>query len=266
MNEPRVLLSIRDHVATVTLNRPDKRNGLDLAMFEAIVEVGRRVIADRSVRAVVLSGAGKAFCAGLDWAAFLSIGHEAERKLLERPEDSPANLAQRVAWIWRELDVPVVAALHGAVFGGGLQIALGADVRIAHPETQLAAMEVVYGLVPDMGASQTLLRLVRPDVAAELLFTGRKVSGVEALGLGLVTRLADDPLAEAHALAREIAGRSPHAVRTCKALLRSAVGKTPQESFVLETELQLRLLRTPNQIEAAMATLQKRTPAFADVD
>jgi enoyl-CoA hydratase/carnithine racemase len=260
----RVLVSVIDHVATVTLNRPDKRNGLDLEMFEAIVRAGDALAADTRVRAVVLEGAGKVFCAGLDWGAFLAMGEQASPQLLARDGRSPANLAQRVGWIWQELPVPVIAALHGAALGGGLQLALGADVRIAHPETQLAVMEVKYGLVPDMGFTQTLLRLARTDVVAELLYTGRVLPASEGLGLGLVTRLSDDPRGAAQALAAEIAQKSPDAIAAGKKLLRGSVGLGPMESFLLETELQLGLLGTPNQVEAVMSVMEKRAPSFAD--
>ena len=263
MSEDRVLIRVEEHVATVTLNRPDKRNGLDLPMFEAIVEAGITVQANKAVRAVVLEGAGKAFCAGLDWNAFLSMG-DAGQKLLARPDESPANLAQRVAWVWQEVDVPVICALHGVAFGGGLQIALGADIRIAHPETQLSVMEIKYGLISNMGASQTLIQLVRADALRELLFTGRIVQGAEAQSLGLVTRLHDSPGAEAQRLAREIASKSPSGVRAGKRLLRRALGATPRASFGLETELQLELLGSPNQMEAVMAVMQKREPEFID--
>ncbi|MBX7193582.1 MAG: crotonase/enoyl-CoA hydratase family protein [Sandaracinaceae bacterium] len=264
MSEPRVLVSVTDHVATVTLNRPDKRNGLDVAMFEGIIAAGESLAKDTSVRAVVLEGAGKVFCAGLDWGAFLAMGDEGGKTLLARDASSPANVAQRVGWIWQELPVPVIASLHGAAVGGGFQIALGADVRIAHPDTQLSAMEIKYGLIPDMSLTQTLLRLVRPDVAAELVYTGRVLPASEGLGLGLVTRLSDDPRTAAHELAREIATKSPHAIRAGKKLLRGAVGLGPKESFLLETELQLGLLGTPNQMEAVMSVMQKREPTFVD--
>lgn len=265
MSEARVVIEIEDGVAVVRLNRPDKRNGLDLPMFEAIVDAGQTLRADKRVRAVVLEGEGKVFCAGLDWGAFLTMG-DAAQKLLARTEASPANLAQRVGWIWQELEVPVIAALHGAAVGGGFQIALGADVRIATPDTQLSAMEIKYGLIPDMSLTQTLLRLVRPDVAAELVFTGRVLPASEGHALGLVTRLAEDPKAEARALARTIAAQSPHAIRAGKKLLRGALGLDARASFQLETDLQLGLLGTPNQLEAVQAVLGKRPATFADVE
>ena len=260
---PRVTVHIDAGVADVRLDRPDKRNGLDLAMFLALVETGRRLAADTSVRCVVLSGAGKAFCAGLDWAAFLALGPEGSRHLLERGPESPANLAQRAAWVWSELPVPVLAALHGQTFGGGLQLALACDLRIAAPDTQLSVMEIRYGLIPDMSASQTLLKLVRPDRARELIYTGRIVAADEAVQLGLVTRIAADPHADALALARTIAGHSPQAIRAGKRLCNEAPHDLAA-SFRLETELQLGLLTTPNQIEAVQAALMKRPPVFTE--
>ena len=258
----RVRVDREGAVAQVWMTRGDKRNGLDLPMFEGLVEAGRALAEDNSVRAVVLAGEGPAFSAGLDFQAFMA-GPEVGRKLLERK--GVANLAQEVAWVWRELPVPVIAAIHGACFGGGLQIALGADIRLAHPEAQLSVMEIRWGLIPDMGITQTLLPLVRPDVAKELTFTGRRVSGTEARDLGLVTRVCDEPVAEAKTLAGIIASKSPHAIRAGKALFDRAVGMDAKESFALETELQLPLLGSKNQMEAVQANLQGRHPHFDDI-
>jgi enoyl-CoA hydratase/carnithine racemase len=259
----RVLVNRNGAVVHIRLNRPEKRNGLDLAMFEGLVEAGRALQFDGGVRAVVLSGEGKAFCAGLDFAAFLASADTARQLLSERGE-SPANLAQRAAWIWREVPVPVIAAIHGAALGGGLQIALGADIRIAHPDAQLSVMEIEYGLVPDMGASKTLLSVVRPDRAMELTCTGRIVSGREAAELGLVTSLSDDPVADALASAQAIAAKSPHAIRAVKRLFHRAPELDVRASFELETELQLTLLGSPNQMEAVQARMMKREPKFTD--
>lgn len=261
---PRVTVHIDAGVADVRLDRPDKRNGLDLAMFLALVATGQRLAADASVRCVVLSGAGKAFCAGLDWPAFLALGPEGSRELLTRGPDSPANLAQRAAWIWSELPVPVIAAVHGPTFGGGLQLALACDLRLAAADTQLSVLEVRYGLIPDMSASQTLFKLVRPDLARELIYTGRIVAADEAAQIGLVTRIVADPHAEALALARTIAGHSPHAVRAGKRLCNDAPALGVAASFQLETDLQLGLLATPNQFEAVQAALARRPPVFRD--
>lgn len=267
MSEARVLTTIADHVAHVRLNRPDKRNGLDPAMFEALIAAGEEVRADASVRCVVLSGEGKAFCAGLDWMAFMQLGAEAAPRLLARDEAaSPANVAQRVGWIWAECPVPVIAAVHGVAFGGGLQIALGADIRLVAPDAQLSVMEIKYGLVPDMGASKTLLRVVRSDVAKELTFTGRIVGGEEAVRLGLATRVEADPLAAALELARTIAQQSPHAIRAGKRLYDEAPGLSTLEAFRLESELQVGLLGSPNQMEAVQAVMTKRAPTYRDVE
>lgn len=263
MTEARVVTTVENRIATVTLSRPEKRNGLDLPMFEALVAAGVALRARTDVRAVVLCGAGKSFCAGLDWQAFMVAGADAQTRMLTR-EGSPANIAQRCCWVWQEVPVPVVAAVHGAAMGGGLQLALGADVRIVAPDAQLSVMEARYGLVPDMGATKTLLGLVREDVARELTFTARVVSGIEAVALGLCTRAADDPLAAAQALALEIAGRSPDAVRAAKRMYQAARGLSVKDAFELETKEQLALLGTPNQMEAVMAVMQKREPSFGD--
>ncbi|MEO0322746.1 MAG: crotonase/enoyl-CoA hydratase family protein [Myxococcota bacterium] len=261
----RVLCDIDDAgIAHVRLNRPDKRNGLDLPMFRAIAGTARDLAHRKDLRAVVLSGEGPAFCAGLDVKAQLANPQAMIGELMERPSDRIANLAQEVAWGWRELPVPVIAALQGPVFGGGLQIALGADLRYAAPDAQLSVMEIAWGLIPDMSASQTLLGLVRPDVAKELTFTGRVVDAEEAAALGLVTRVVDDALAAARDTARVIAGHSPSAVRHGKQLFDAAPGLSAEASFALEAKLQKELLGSQNQMEAMMARLQKRPPRFAD--
>ena len=261
----RVLVSVEEGVARVRLNRPEKRNGLDPAMFDALVAAGERLAAERTVRCVVLSGEGRAFCAGLDWQAAMALGSEGAARLLARdPTRSPANLAQRVCWIWNELPMPVIAAVHGAALGGGLQIALACDMRIVARDCQLSVMEVRYGLIPDMTASATLLRLVRPDVARELIYTGRVVDGEEAARIGLASRVADDPLAAALELAHLIASQSPDAVRAGKRLCNEAPGMPRDRALVFETELQLGLLGTPNQLEAVQAALAKRPARFHD--
>lgn len=259
----RVIVERDGAVAHVRMNRPEKRNGLDLPMFEGLVAAGRALAADHSVRAVVLSGEGKAFCAGLDFMAFMGSAETAP-KLLRGRDESPANLAQRVGWIWQEVPVPVIAAIHGQAFGGGLQIALGADLRYVHPEAQLSVMEIKWGLIPDMSASKTLLAVVPLDVAKELTFSGRVVGGEEAVRLGLATRVVDDPVAAALETARGIAQRSPQAIRAGKRLLNEAPQLSVRDAFALETELQLTLLGSPAQLEAVQANFEQRPPRFAD--
>jgi enoyl-CoA hydratase/carnithine racemase len=255
----RVAIEVADHIAVVTLNRPDKHNALDGAMFDAIVEAAGQVAAMPEVRVVVLHGAGPSFCSGLDVSAFASIDN-----ILERPEGQRANLAQRTCTGWIDLPAPVIAAIHGNCFGGGLQIALGADIRFAAPDARLSVMESKWGLVPDMGITSTLPRLVRIDIAKELTYTGRVVSGTEAAALGLVTRAADDPLAAAKELAAEIAGRSPDAMRAAKQLYDRSWHAPAEEGLLLETELQTGLIGSPNQIEAVRAGMAKEPANFAD--
>jgi len=258
----RVRVDVADSVAHVCLARPDKLNALDGAMFQAIVEAGRALAADASLRAVVLSGEGRAFCAGLDFPSFQAGGASVD--LFERGDESPANLAQRAAWIWTEVPAPVIAAVHGYAFGGGLQIALGADLRLVAPDAELSVMEIRWGLVPDMAGTQLLRRLVRLDVAKELTFTGRRVPGAEAVTLGLATRVCEDPLADALALARDLATRSPDALRAGKRLLARAWDVPEAEGLLLEEKAQRSLVGTPNQVEAVRANLEKRAPEFGD--
>jgi enoyl-CoA hydratase/carnithine racemase len=262
----RVTVALTDGVAEVKLNRPEKLNALDRAMFEALVATGERLAADRSVRAVVLSGEGRAFCAGLDFASFVAMRGETRQggNLLDRSEGSPANFAQMAAHVWTVVPVPVIAAVHGVAYGGGLQIALAADVRFVAPDAALSVMEIKWGLVPDMSGSQTLRRLVRLDVAKELTFTGRVVSGSEAVQLGLATHLSETPREAALELAHQIASKSPDAVRAGKRLLDRAGVVSVEEGLALEEDLQRRLLGAPNQLEAARANAEKREPRFRD--
>ncbi|MGH2987926.1 MAG: crotonase/enoyl-CoA hydratase family protein [Solirubrobacterales bacterium] len=264
MDAERVRIEVADHVADVRMVRADKHNGLDWRMFVALNEAIDELRAEPGVRAVVLSGEGASFCAGLDFASFIAGDGELAGEGLERPDGELANRAQRVAFGWRELPVPVIAALRGACFGGGLQIALGADLRLAAPDTRLSVMEIRYGLVPDMSLWQTLPRLVRDDVARELTYTGRVVEADEGLELGLVTRIEADPRGAARELAAQIAARSPDAVRRAKRLANETPKLQAADALALEEELQRELLGTPNQAAAVQATLGKRPARFAD--
>ncbi len=264
MDAERVRIEIADHVADVRMIRADKHNGLDGAMFESLIEAAAKVGAEPGVRAVVLSGEGPSFCAGLDFKAVMAgTGLDTERAF-DHEGDDIANFAQRPAYEWLRLEAPVIAALHGACLGGGLQIALAADIRIAAPDTRLCVMEVHYGLVPDMSATQTLPNLVGIDVAKELTFTGRSVDAAEALELGLVTRIADDPRAEALALAGAIAARSPDAVRAAKRLFDETWREPAATGLALEEKLQRELMGSPNQIAAVTATLSRQPAEFTD--
>ena len=264
----RVMVSTQDGVADVRLSRPDKLNALDAAMFEGLIETGKTLAAERSLRAVVLSGEGRGFCAGLDFGSFMNMAarREAEQShsLLSRDPGMPANRAQQAGYVWSALPVPVIAAGHGVAFGGGLQIALAADIRFVAPDAQLSVMEIKWGLVPDMTGTQTLRHLVRLDVAKELTFTGRVISGTEAAALGLATHVSDKPRDAALALAREIAAKSPDAVRAAKQLLNRTRELSLEEGLRLEEATQLGLIGKANQMEAVQANMQKRAPQFRD--
>jgi enoyl-CoA hydratase/carnithine racemase len=263
VSEERVRVELSDHVATVTLTRPEKHNALDAAMFEGIVAAAEQVAATPGARVVVLHGEGPSFCSGLDLVSLTSSENGLDGSV-EALRAKVPNRFQRVAYDWVTLPVPVIAAVHGNCLGGGLQIALGADIRIAAADARLSVMEVKWGLIPDMSLTQTLPRLVGIDVAKELTFTGRVFSGDEALGLGVVTRLAEDPLADAQALAGEIASRSPDAIRGAKRLLDRSWNRPPAETLALEAEIQGRLIGSPNQIAAVAAGITKQPAAFVD--
>jgi enoyl-CoA hydratase/carnithine racemase len=265
VTERRVRIEHRGHVAVVTLSRPDRHNALDAAMFEGIVGAAEEVGAAAGVRAVVLHGEGPSFCSGLDVASFLS-GPLSPEDLLAREDGNRSTLAQRTCTDWIDLPVPVIAAVHGVCFGGGLQIALGADIRIAAADARLSIMESKWGLVPDMGITSTLPRLVRADVAKELTFTGRVLSGRDAAELGLVTRVADDPLAAALDLAEQIAARSPDAIRAAKRLYDTSWHAPVEEGLRLESDLQSRLMGSANQIEAVRAGMAREPASFTDAE
>jgi enoyl-CoA hydratase/carnithine racemase len=262
----RVAVAIEGHVAIVTLSRPDKHNALDVAMFDAILAAAERLRGEPGVRAVVLHGAGPSFCSGLDVVSIMASDPDrpGPDALSDRLREPVPNWFQRASHDWTALPMPVIAALHGSVLGGGLQIALGADLRIAAPDARLSVMEVKWGLIPDMGITRTLPRLVPIDVAKELTYTGRTVSGEEAAALGLVTRVCHDPLAAARELAELIASRSPDAVRRAKRLYETAWTGDPAQALALEAELQLQLVGSPNQLAAVAAGLSGEPALFAD--
>ena len=272
MND-RVTVDIKDGVADVRLVRVDKMNALDNAMFAALVETGERLKTQAGLRAVVLSGEGRAFCAGLDMGSFQAMASggrgNGERDtsaalLTPKRTEGGSNRAQHACMVWREIPVPVIAAVHGVAFGGGFQLALGADLRFVAPDVKLAVLEIKWGLIPDMAGMVLMKGLVRDDVARELTYTGRIFGGEEAVAMGLATRVCADPRAEALALAAEIASKNPHAIRAGKRLL-NLMGEGDQHAILLaESQEQGALIGSPNQVEAVMANLEKRAPSFAD--
>lgn len=267
--DDRVTVSIRDGIADVRLNRVDKRNALDSAMFTAIARVGKELANNSELRAVVLSGNGASFCAGLDFGGFQAM---AGSTAVSKDDDlsnagsmesgAITHLAQQICWVWQEVPVPVIAALHGHALGGGLQLALGTDIRIAHPTTQISMREVHWGLIPDMTGTLMLSRLVRDDVAKDLVFSARVISGIEAHELGLVTRVSEIPLEVAMQIAREITGRSPDAVRGAKALINRLSNAGAAEHFAEERRIIYGLIGKPNQVEAVTSNFEKRPAKF----
>ena len=264
MSDDRVQIDVADGVANVRMVRADKHNALDWPMFLAL-DAATDELADREdVRCVVLSGDGPSFCSGLDFPSFMAGDVGVDEMISDVPGEV-ANIAQRVAYDWQRLPMPVVAAIHGNCLGGGAQIALGADIRISASELRLCVMEIKYGLIPDMGITQVLPALVGLDVAKDIVFTGRTIGADEALDLGLVTRLSEDPLADAKELAAEIASKSPHAIRSGKRLINEAYTGRSEDALKLEAELQRALIGSPNQIAAVTAAMTKEPAKFEDV-
>lgn len=259
-----------DGVVELQLARADKMNALDPAMFDALIDAGERLRSDTEARAVVISGRGKAFCAGLDMRSFermdqggINVMGEgvAGVDLLVRTHGL-ANAAQQVAMTWRNVPVPVIAAVHGVAFGGGLQVALGADIRIVAPDTKLSVMEIKWGLVPDMAGMVLMRELARTDVVRELSFTGRIFSGEEAFKMGFATRLSAEPLADALQMAHDIATKSPHAIRAGKRLLNASLSHSTAEMLLAESVEQKALIGSANQLEAVRANIERRSPKF----
>ena len=268
MTDPeRVSLTVEDGVADVRLVRADKRNALDRRMFRAIIEAGEHVAADQSVRAVVLSGDGKAFCAGLDTSLFAAMAGPAPATGGSDGESTSGAIrieAVQAVRVWVDMAPPVIAAVHGVAVGGGFQLALGADLRVVAPDAQLGVFEIRWGIVPDMCGTQLLPRIVRPDVAKDLMFTGRMISGSEAHELGLVTRLSDDPRADARALAAEIASRNPDAIKVMKRLVDASWTLSFDDGVREERDQTEGMIGSANQLEAVRANLEQRPGRFDD--
>ncbi|MEP3055394.1 crotonase/enoyl-CoA hydratase family protein [Ascidiaceihabitans sp.] len=259
----RVSVTYEDHIAHVRLTRSDKMNAVDQDMITAIIAAGEEVAAS-DARAVVLSGEGKAFCAGIDIGSLgQMVGVDPAGQLMPRTHgEGTTNQWQEVAMVWQRAPMPVIAALHGPVFGAGCQLALGADIRIAAPDTRVAVMEMKWGIVPDMGGMVLLPKLVRPDVMRQMTYTATPVDAAQALAWGLVTELADDALARATELAMEIAGKSPSAIRTAKRLCAFAETGSEAEVLLAESREQAELIGKPHQMEVVAAAMQKRIAVF----
>ena len=267
----RVSCTVTDGVADVRLNRPDKLNALDAAMFAGLVGVGESLRHDPSVRAVVISGEGRSFCAGLDLGTFATMasedrGEATTRGLGARVPGEIGTHGQHAARVWTELAVPTIAAVHGVALGGGLQIALGADLRIVSPDVRMSVLEIRWGLIPDMTGTYVLPRLVGLDRAKELTWTGRMVGAEEAVRIGLATEQSDDPRARALELAASVAASSPQAVRTGKRLLEQSLTVSAAEQLLDESHAMASLIGSPNQVEAVTAWFEKRAAKYSDAD
>jgi len=259
-----VEIEVIGHVAHIQLARPEKMNAINPSMFDALSRCESTLRNTPFIRAAVISGQGKAFCAGLDLQSFDAIAQGNPPVDLARRTHGGANFAQYVALQWRQLAIPVIAAIHGVAFGGGLQIALGADMRVVAPSARLSFKEISWGLIPDMGGMLLSRGLIRPDIAYDLMLTGRVFDGAEAERHGLVTRLCDDPIAAALALAAEIAAKNPDAVRAIKRISNIGDDSIAAQILAAEAAEQTALMGSANQIEAMRAAFEKRAPLFQD--
>jgi enoyl-CoA hydratase/carnithine racemase len=260
---PRVTVTYENHIAFVRLTRADKMNAVDQAMIDGIIAAGQEVAAS-DARVVVISGEGKAFCAGIDVTGLSGMmGKDPADALVPRSHgEGTTNQWQEVAMIWARMDIPVIAALHGAVYGAGIQVALGADIRIATPDTKMAVMEMKWGIVPDMGGMVLLPKLVRSDVLRRLTYTATPVGAEQAERWGLITEIAEDSLAAATELAGVIAGKSPSAIKTAKKLINIAEVEGAEAVLMAESVEQAKLIGKPDQMEVIAAEFGKRPAVF----
>jgi enoyl-CoA hydratase/carnithine racemase len=256
MTEARILLEVKNSIAYVSLNRPEKHNGLNQQMFIDLVAAAKKIRKDRSIRAVILAGNGPSFCSGLDFAAMSKTPTMIPKFFAKLPW-SKDNMFQRVAHIWRDLPIPVIAAVHGNCFGGGMQIILACDYRIATPDSNMSILEMKWGLIPDMSGMVTLSRLTRVDIAQELTMTGRFFNGLEGAEYGLISKVSDNPMAAAEALANDIAQKSPDAIAATKYLFKKTWKKDTRGALFWERITQLRLLGRKNQRTAMANGLAK---------
>ena len=261
----RICFSIKDNVAEVKLNRADKHNALDHEMFKAIIKAGDQIAQDDSIRAVLLYGAGDSFCAGIDLTMFADEGLAKDFTKRMKPRDhSLANYYQSAAYVWREIPVPVIAVLHGAVYGGGLQVALGADIRYANANMKLSIMEIKWGIIPDMSMTTSLPYLMGIDKALEMAMTADILDANDAFNKGLITTIEEKPLEKARALAEKIANKSPDAIRSIKRLFYQTWHRNDEFSLSLEAQLQLQIMGGNNQIESVQSSLSGAKPDFSN--
>jgi len=261
MAEKPVLLDRQNDRVELRLNRPERHNAMNLAMLGAVVGQAKRLKRDRALRSVVISGNGPSFCSGLDFPAVMG------QPLKAIPAAAQLwlpwiNRFQRWSLAWRQIGAPVIAAVHGNCFGAGLQLALGADIRVAAPDARLSVMETRWGLVPDMGGMVLLRELVPIDVAKELTLSARVIDAQEAHRLGLVTHLSEDPLARAQALAIELSRHSPDAIAGAKFGLQSGWNTSIARAAAIERYWQRHLIGRANQRVSAAKVDGKTKAVF----
>ncbi|HWV25800.1 MAG TPA: crotonase/enoyl-CoA hydratase family protein [Aeromicrobium sp.] len=260
MAEQKVLTAMEDGVAYVTLNRSEALNGIDLDLVEQLVAAAESLKDDQQIRAVILRGEGRSFCAGLDFASAFKDKKRVARFFLAGPRK--ANLFQKFSTVWRDLPVPVIAVVHGHCFGGGLQLVAGADFRFTTPDAQWSILEAKWGLVPDMGGTVPFLDVMPVDIVQRLAMTGEIVSGEQAVELGLATGVSDDPLAEALALVEQIKERSPDSVAATKQLIYRNTRGSERRALRRERKLQSLMFKSPNTKIAREAGMKKQSPVF----
>ena len=262
----RITVDVTNGVADVRLDRGDKMNAMDADMFEALISTANELAATPGLRAVVLSGNGPSWCAGLDVSMFAGMagGIDAEDSIGAMVPGKITHRAQQAVWGWHELPVPVIGAVHGVCFGAGFQLAIGCDIRIVHPDVRMSVLEIRWGITPDMTCTHLLPGIIGADVAKELIWTGREVGGEEASRLGLATKVSNDPLADAMELATTIASKSPDAIRAGKRLVEAAYAEDFAAAFATEREEIFALIGTPNQTESVTAWFEKRPADYVD--
>jgi len=263
-----IKLEIKNKIATITLNRPQKKNALTLEMLVTLSTIGDNLKNETSLKCIIIKGSAGTFSSGIDITSFASLA--SDKQLLNSimaPLDGVSyNQIQKSCLIWQEISIPVVAVLEGPVFGAGLQLALGADIRIAGDNTVLSIMETKWGLIPDMGITQTLPKLISYDQALYATLTSNLITATEAKSLGLVTICSKNPYDESTKWVKGISARSPEAIVSTKTLYKKAWSEKTTENVRLEALLQTKLIGSPNQMEAVLANIENRTPNFVPIE
>lgn len=250
-----VTYELVDGVAVVTIDRPDKRNALNMDVFDGLLACGRRAAGDDDAGAVLVRGAGGNLSAGLDLSVMGELAADVDHDFVDH--------LQQCFTVFEDLDKPSVALVQGWCLGGAIQLAAACHVRLVAPDARISVMERRWGLIPDLGGTWRLPRLVGQGRATELILTAREVDATEALaiGLGEVALGADDPFGEALQWTSALAA-GPGAVRRAPRLVRENLDRPRGDALQAERAAQLELIAGPDTTEAVMAHLEKRDPRF----